>query len=299
MLAHNLKEILSIVPDLKEHIKQANIEEEFPLNNKDGAIASYMRCYYLSKIACKAVDPEIVDQLIKAAHLYGIKETVEPFIQRMKKYAETKQQEELTKSEAMDVKTAEANFEGSLAGFFDIEKAASDASELMTKYAADITSESVKRYAGKAYFNKQAAIEALNARTLVCGDKVFEKIADLVEKNMDIDSPQQEINDICRTVTKLDKKAGLNAKGFNFYKEALSVAPERINTNGATILAVKVAGKTVPYEKIERLGKKRIGMYLGKDIADEMTSDPVLNKRIIESLPLDLQRVLLGILKSV
>lgn len=299
MLAHNLKEILTIVPDLKEHIKQANIEEEYPLDNKDGAIASYIRCYYLSKVAHKIVDPDVMEKLEKAAHLYNIKDQVKPFIERMKKYAEQTQFDELAKAYAVNVKEAEANFEGSLTGFFDIEKAATEAKELMTKYASTITSDAVKRYAGQAYFNKQAAIEALNARTQVTGNKVFDKIAEIVEKNMDIDSPQVEVNDICRTVTMLDKKAGLTAKGFNFYKEALSVAPERINANGATILTVRVAGKPVPYEKIERLGKQRIGMYLGKDVADEMTADPALNKRIIESLPLDLQRVLAGILKSV
>jgi hypothetical protein len=299
MLAHNLKDILSIVPELQEHIKKANIEEEYPLDNKDGAVASYMRCYYLSKVAHKVVDPDVMEKLEKAAQLYNIKETVLPFIQKMKKYAEETKKEAIEKAAKLTVKEVEALFEGSLTGFFDIEKAAEEAKELMSKYASEIQSSELKRYAGKAYFIKEAAIETLETRAKLTGKEIFTKIAESVAKHMDFDSPQEAILAVCRTVTTLDKKAGLNARGFNFYKEALSVAPERVGANGTTILTVKLAGKPIAYEKIERLGKRRIGQYLGKDVASEMTSDPVMNKRILESLPLDLQRVLLGILKNV
>lgn len=296
MLAHNLKEILSIVPELKEHIKQANIEEEFPLDNKDGCIASIVRCYYLSKVACVAVDPEIIERLTKAAQMYGINGEAAPYIQAIKKYAEVRERNALAKAEALTVKQAEAVFEGNLTGFFDVEKTSQEAKNIMEKYAEEVTSPEVKRYAGKAYFNKIAAMEALEARAAATGKQFFTKIAEIVNKTMDYDSPQKDIIDLCERVTKLDKVAGLSLKGFNFYKEALSVAPERIVNGGLT---VKIAGKVYPYEKIERLGKHRIGQYIGKDVADEMTSDPVLNKRIIESLPLDLQRVMVSLLKHV
>jgi hypothetical protein len=299
MLAHNLKEILSIVPELKEHIKKANIEEEYPLDNKDGAIASYMRGYYLSKIANKMVDPDVIEKLEKAAQLYDIKDTVLPFIQKMKKYAEEGKKEAIEKASSLSIKEIEASFEGSLTGFFDVEKASVEAEGLMTKYASEITSDELKRYAGKAYFIKEAAVEALEARAKLTGKDVFIKISESVAKHMDYDSSQAAILGVCRAVTSLDKKAGLLASGFNFYKEALSVAPERVGANGITILTVRLAGKPVPYEKIERLGKARIGQYLGKDVASEMTADPVMNKRILESLPLDLQRVLLGVLRNV
>lgn len=295
MLAHNLKEILSIVPDLKEHIKQANIEEDYPLDNKDGCVASFVRCYYLTKIANKNVGTEVMEKLEKAANLYNIKDEVMPFIEQIKKYAEEKQNGIIKSAEVLPVKAAEANFEGSLTGFFDIEKAAEEATTLMTKYSTGITSDEVKRYAGKAYFDKQAAVAALEARATFTGREIFTKIAEVVGKHMDYDSPQKEILDVCAKVTKLDKEAGLNARGFNFYKEALSVSPERVGS----ALTVRVAGKNVPYEKIDRLGTRRIGMYIGKDVSEQMTHDPVLNKRIIESLPLDLQRVLAGLLKNV
>src|SRR4051812_41989948 len=129
MLAHNLKDILSIIPEAKEHIKKANIEEEFPIDNKDGALASYLRAYYLVKVAGKPVDPEVMEKLEKAATLYNIKETALPFIKSMKKYAETSQLNEVSKLEELTVKQAEANFEGSLTGFFDPHQAMQDAAK--------------------------------------------------------------------------------------------------------------------------------------------------------------------------
>ena len=302
MLAYNLKDILGIVPELQEHIKKANIEEEYPLDNKDGCIASYMRCYYLSKVAEKVVDPEIIERLEKAARLYDIKETVIPFIQKMKKFAEQKQRDTLNSAETLTVKQAEALFEGNLTGFFDIEETAKQAKNIMVKYASDVTSPEVKRYTGQAYFNKKAAVDALEARAEASGKEVYTKFASAITKTMEYDSSPIDIMAVCERVTALDKQAGLINKGFNFYKEALSVGPERIGDNFDKIgsaLTVKVCGKPVAYEKIERLGKHRIAQYLGKDIASEMTADPIANKRIIESLPLDVQRVLASLLRNV
>jgi len=295
MLAHNLKEIFSIVPSLKDHIKQANIEEDYPLDNKEGCLASYLRCYYLTKIAGKTVDPDIISKLEKASKLYGIAEEAKPFVDTMDKYASEKRKQLIKQAEEIPVKIAQSIFEGSLTGFFDVEKASKQAQGLMLKYAEEVTSDEVKRYAGKAYFNKKAALEALDARATASGNPVFTKVAAIIEKNMEVDSPHAEILDVCERVTQLDKKAGLLMKGFNFYKEALAVKPQRLTT----ALSVNICGKPCPYEKIQRLGKHRISAYLGKDVADQMTDNPVLNKRIIESLPLDLQRVLAGILKSV
>lgn len=296
MLAHNLKDILQIVPEAKEHIKQANIEEEFPVDNKDGALASCLRAYYLIKIAGKPVDPITMEKLQKAASLYGIQEEAKSFIQQMKKYAEFKQKESIEKMEEIPVKVAEANFEGNLTGIaFDPAQAMRSARTLMEKYAEQITSDTVKLYAGKAYFLKQAAIEGLETRAKISGNDVYTKIASLVDKAMSYDSTGNEVLNLCERVVELDKKAGLTARGFDFVKEALSVSPDRT----MTALQLRIAGKTYPYEKFQRLGNHRIKQYLGKDVAAEMTHDPLVNKRIIETLPLDLQRVLASLLNNV
>lgn len=295
MLAHNLKDILAIVPEAKEFIKQANIEEEYPTDNKDGALASYLRAYYLVKVAGKPVDPDVLKKLEKAAQLYGIQEQAKPFIQTMKKYAELKHTASIEKREAIPVKVAEANFEGNLTGFFDVHKAVNDARVLMTKYAEQITSDTVKLYAGKAYFVKHAAVAALEARAKASGNEVYSKIATLVGSVMDYNSPENEVMNLCDRVIDLDKKAGLTMKGFDFIKEALSVTPERT----MSALTLRIAGKPYAYESFQRLGKHRISQYLGKDVASELTSDPVYNKRVLETLPLDLQRVLASLLKNV
>lgn len=295
MLAHNLKEILKIVPGVKEHIKQANIEEDFPLDNKDGCFASYINAFYLTKIANKPVEGGMLENLYKAATMYGIVGELKPFLTAMQKYAEQKQIDLVKTAESLPVKTAEAYFEGSLSGFFDVAKAMTDARVLMTKYAEQITSDTVKLYAGKAYFVKQAAVEALQSRASFSGNDTYNKVAALVEKSMDYDSTTDEVMNLCERVIELDKKAGLTARGYNFIKEALSTDSKRINS----ALIIKLAGKRFPYESFERLGKHRITQYLGKEVAAEMTHNPLLNKRIIETLPLDMQRVLAGLLRNV
>lgn len=294
MLAHNLKHILTIVPELAEHIKSANIEQDFPLSSKEECLASYIRYNYLTKVAHKPVDPEVVAVLEKAAGLFGIKEQADPYIKELEKYAQAQFQMKLAQIEEVPVKAAEAMFEGNLTGFFDIEKTAQDAVYLKAKYGDQVTSDEIARYTGDAYFNKEAAIASLDARHVFTGMAVFDKFAEVINRSLPEYPTQEEIKNICDKVTYLDKKAHLDARGFNFYKEALSVGK-----NMRRGMSVKICGKQVPFEKIARLGKERIGQYLGKDIAAGMGDDPRMQKAALESLPLDLQRVLQSMLKSV
>jgi hypothetical protein len=295
MLAHNLKDILSIVPELKEHIKQANVEEEFPLDNRDGCLASYVRCYYLVKVAGKPVEPEIMERLEKAATLYGIKQDAVKFISAMKKYAEEKEKKAILELNKVGAEQAQRAFEHSLSGFIDIEKTAETAQELVKQYGTAITSPEVKRYAGQAYFLKEAAIQALEGRTAATGKEVFRKIAEIVQRSMAQDPTPAEVIDLCAKVTVLDKKAGLHMKGFNIYKEVLTSDLEKV----ASVLSVSVCGKNVPYEKIEKLGSHRISQFIGKDVAESMTGDPLHNKHVFEALPLDSQRALDNLLRYV
>lgn len=293
MLAYNLKDILSIVPDLKEHIKEANIEESYPLDNKDGCMASYIRYQYLTKVANKLVAPEQAAKLEKAAYLYGILEEAKPFVQRLEKFAAVRRDEQIKQAEKLTKGQQEAFFDGTLTGFVDLTKVASTAQELYGPEASD----NIKLYAGDAYFDKEAAIRALSARAYASGKDVFTKIAEILENSVEDSTKlgRAEIADLCSKVTELDKKAGLDIKGFNFYKEALTRNRARIKT----AMSVKVCGKNVPYEKIASLGASRIGNYLGSDVGSAITGDPYNDKAVIESLPLDLQRVLQGVLRNV
>jgi hypothetical protein len=295
MLAHNLKQILQIVPEAKELIKKADIEQDYPLDNKDSCIASYLRYVYLTKVAHKPVEIETVQMIEKAAELYGVKSIVGPLQMKLEKYAQEKFKMSLHDAQQLTVKQAEVVFEGSLTGFADIEKAAQEAIRLDQTYGKDITSEEVNRYVGRAFFDKRAAVDALQARGMATGKEVFNKFAEIIDRSMEGDEAPEVLRDICEKVAALDKKAGLHLKGFNPYKEFLITKEARIRT----ILMVKVAGQQVPYEKLMKLGSHRIGQYLGKEVQASMTGNPLNDKAVIESLPLDSQRVLQSLLKNV
>lgn len=298
MLAHNIKDILTIVPEAREFVKQANLEEDFPLDCKDSASASYLRAHYLIKIAGRSVPEDVFALIKKAATLYGVKEELDEMVVAFntieKSASEYSQQEQY----GLSLKDLEANFEGDLAGFgfLGIEKAASIAQGMVDKYGSEVQSEQVKRYAGQAWLDKQAAVMTLANRFHATKGKVPEyvKIARVVVDNVREDD-HAAIRDLCASVTTLDKQAGLDIIGFNFYKEALIT--KQAAFEGA--LTVNLAGEAVPYTKVMAFGKDRIGSSMGEDIAAEMGDDPVTNKAVLEALPRDLQIMLKSLLKNV
>jgi hypothetical protein len=292
MLAHNIKEVLTIVPEAMGFIKEASLEQDFPVDSKDSAAASYLTAAYLVKVAGKALDIDLLRKLEKAASLYGVKDEMDKFIPRFSQMTKQASEEHTPGF----IKAAEAMFEGNLAGFLNIEKAAEQAEELMKKYAGQITSSEVHRYSGHAFLNKEAAIQSLANRYYATKqtNPHFIKIARLINDSIREDD-FLSINDICKTVTILDKQAGLDIIGFNFYKEALLTKEAAI----AKGLMVRLNGKDVPHTKIAMFGKDRIGSYLGKDIGDAMTGDPVSDKYMLEALPRDLQIQLTNVLKNV
>lgn len=292
MLAHNLKGILTLVPEALELVKKANLEEDFPLDSPDSASASYLRAHYLEKVAGKRLDPDQMALITKAANLYGIKEQLDAFLPRFdmteKKAAETLVQ--------TPVKVVEAGFEGDLAGFgfLGIEKTASVAESIVETYGDQVTSSEVLRYAGKGYLNKEAAVQALSNRYYASKNVEFVKLARHIVQDV-VDNDFDQVSALCKQVTALDKTAGLDIIGFNFYKEALLT--KKAEYEKATV--VRLAGAEIPYTKVMHLGKDGISSTLGKDIADSLSDCPVHNKAVLESLPRDLQMMLSSILKSI
>lgn len=285
MLAHNIKEVLTIVPEALDFVKEASLEQEFPVDSKDSAAASYLTAAYLTKSAGKVLDIDLLKRLEKAASLYGVKDKLDEFIVRFNP---------IQKKAEVDVKSMEAMFEGNLSGFLNIEKAATQATELMSKYASEVTSDEVRRYSGNAYLNKEAAVYSLANRFYATKETFpsFIKIARMINDDVREDD-FSSIAEICRTVTTLDKQAGLDIIGFNFYKEALITKEAAIAG-----LVVNLNGTPVSYAKISALGKERIGSYLGKDIGDAMKGDPS-DKYMLEALPKPQQAMLQKIIKNV
>jgi hypothetical protein len=292
MLAHNIKEVLTIIPEALEFVKQASLELDFPTDNKDSVAASYLTAAYLVKVANKTLDVDLLKKLEKAASLHGIKEQLDLLTPRFSQMTKVASEEETMSF----VKAAEAMFEGELCGFLNIEKAAEQAYSLVNQYSDKITSTEVRRYSGQAYLNKEAAIQALSTRHYATKEKneYYVKIASLVESSVKEDD-FLSIRDICKAVTLLDKQAGLDLIGFNFYKEALITKQSEL----ASSLSVTLVGQKVPYTKISALGKDAVSSYMGKDIGNSLNGDPCHDKSVLESLPRDLQSMLLNILKRV
>lgn len=284
MLAYDIKEILTIVPEALPMVKKANLEADFPVDSKDSAVASYLRMQYMMKVAHKTVPYDAIELLEKAAGLYGFAEEVKPLVAKMEAYEQHVKVASMTKVEE-DLRYKELEIEGNLTGFTDLEKVASEAQSLYDSY--EVQSDIVKLYACDAYLNKEAALGALAARYQATEDANFMKVASVLRK-IDSDSLSiEELRLLCNTVTHLDKQAQISTKGFNFFKEALIKKAAMVS-----VCKVHLAGVDVPYENIEKLGKDRIAQILGKDVADELTGDPRHNKQVLETLPLDLQQML-------
>src|ERR1019366_6222982 len=156
-------------------------------------------------------------------------------------------------------------------------------------------SDDVILYSGNAYLSKEAAVKALSNRFHVTKDQNFVKIASQLGKYPNHEYDADTLVKLADVVNCLDLLHGLNFKGHNFYKEAFFVKEAALKSS----MNVRLCGKDIPYESIERVGKSRISSYVGKDVAKEMDSGPANFKKVLETLPLDLQRVVHNLTKNV
>lgn len=293
MLAHNIKAILTLVPEATSMVKKANLEEDFPLDSKDSACASYLRVNYLTKVAERKLDSDLVAKIEKAAELYGVKDEVEQYLPRFNTFE--KKASETQSQYGLSIKDIEAGFEGDLAGFgfLGIEKAASEAKSIVEKFGDQVKSAEVLRYAGKAYLNKEAAVKTLANRFYASKEQEFVKLARAASEMKEDDF--EAISNLCATVTGFDKKAGLDIIGFNFYREALLTKEAQLGS----VMSVNLAGTSVPWESIQKFGKDRIASTVGSDVASAMTGSPVQDKAMLESLPRDVQLMIASLVKGV
>ena len=132
-------------------------------------------------------------------------------------------------------------------------------------------------------------------RFLATKDEGFKKLAHIVAKDLREDD-FKNIQKVCKVATHLDKKAGLDVIGFNFYRDSLIPITKIAALKSS--LYVTLGGEQIPYEKISKFGKDRIHSILGKDVADSLTDDHVNNKYALEALPRDLQILLKGQVKG-
>lgn len=287
MLAYSLKKVLSVVPEAMDMIKKADIDSEFPVNNKDSAIGSCLAINYLMKVAHERVGFDVVTRVNSAVEYFGATEQVKPLLEKISAHAAAEHKKQAQIPEKDVLAYLQAEFEGNLTGFVDIEKVAQQAEFLYDTYKDKITSDEVKRYAGVGFLNKEAAVGSLIARYELSKDETFLKAARLIQDN---EVNPDNLRKVARVITKLDRETEICSRGFNFYKEAI-VKEANIKVN--------LAGSSVNYTNIVKFGNERIGQVLGKDIAEGLGKSAMEDKYVLESLPMDLQKVLYSFVKIV
>lgn len=300
LLAYSISNITDLIPESIEFIKKASIDEEFPIDNKDSALASGLQMEYLLKIAHRPVDPYVFDKVQNAIDLYGIRDNFEKLAKDMTRRSVSRLFEETPSTLC---KKARDHFDYVSSRMYkDIDQVV-DAAEAFEKSAAlagEELPQLAKRYAGQMRLDKSASLKALNSRIAALdimskSAEDYSKLRDTLETmnhTYGLDVPL--VRDICKTVTEMDKQAGLSNLGFDFYKEAL-VDDSMIKE----ALYVKLANNDVPYEKLEKVGYDNFSHYIGKDVADEMKNGPVAFKTVMETLPLDLQKLAYNLTKNV
>lgn len=294
MLAYTLKEILDLVPEAASFVKQASVEQDMPLDNKDSCIATALQLKYHEKVAYKPVDVFAIEKIAKAVEAYGVSTEVAALSDRMVKAAQFRSNAKAQEA-SDDYLMKQAFFEGELSGMRPTGTLSKQAAELYEEAVRKgITpSEEVLRYSGHGYLDKEAAVKALANRYYETRNADFVKIATALGNGKDI--KPETVRDLCDTITEMDKQAGLFTRGYNFYREAILTKEASIMTS----LKVKLCGKDVPFEKIARLGKVRFSDYLGADIGKEYDQGPVHFKQVLETLPMDLQKVALTLTDNV
>jgi hypothetical protein len=294
MLAHSIKHILELVPEALPLIKSASVDQDYPLDNRGSAIASALELKYHEVVDHKSIDPFSIEKVARAVDLYGATDEVKDLTTKLIKAAQANVAAN-AESKTDVYLSKQAGFEGDLTGLRDLPALAQTASELY-KQASELNitpSETVKRYAGQGYLDKKASVESLAARYQASKNVNFVKIASALYRMDESTMKPETVFDVCKTVAEMDKEAGLSALGFDFFREAVIVK------TAASAMTINLCGKPYPYESLARLGKDRIAQFIGKDVADEFDAGPQNAKAVIETLPADLQQILVNLLKNV
>jgi hypothetical protein len=293
MLAYYIKPVLELVPEISPMIKSASVDKEYPTDNKSSVLASAMAIEYMIKIARKTPDYTEMEKVAKAVDAYSLKTQIGSLSEVMIKRA-SRVAEESEKNSTESYMLKEASFKGSISGFSDIATTAATAKGLYKQASEKGVTPSIEisMYAGKLPLDKTAALKSLSVRHSLTKEAEYIKLAKALGSASEVSEATASF--LAEIVTGLDKKAGLTFKGFNFYREAFHTKEA-----AASVLNIKLAGQDVPYEKLARVGKANIASYIGKDVAAEFDRGPANFKQVAETLPLDLQKVLISLTKNV
>lgn len=296
MIGYTLKHVLELIPEAAELVKSANIEQEWPLASKADCLASSLGVAYKSRVAGEYVDFDLMTKIATATEAYGLTEKAAELATEMHVRSTKLIEKSASLPSADEFLVKQAYFEGELTGLMKLDSITKQAEELFeeSQKLGVTPKNSVLVYSGNSYLNKQAALDALGARFYASNNDTFLKIAAALSKEAEVIPPSPLVKNLCNTVSQLDKKAGLSARGFNFFKESLITKEAAAQT-----MNVNVAGRTYPLSKLMETPPEYVNQYLGEGFMEEVTADPAAAKAMVEALPMDSQQVLAQVLRNV
>lgn len=279
-------ELLAYAPELKDLVKSAETIEGLSTKNKAETLFSAVKVGFMEKVAHVYVDPVEAATIRKAATLYGVSSEADQIVGLIEAKATLTKQASLTKQAELIV--AQDNFETLRSGIKNVDKLVKVARALHDNFAADLESDSIKKYSCDAYLCKQAAERGLTARYAASKNEAFEKLASALHE-LDTDKfTLEEKRRFADYITDLEKKAGIAGKGFDIYEEAFLTKQADVSNS----MMVKLGNnKSVPISKIQAIAPD-LKDALGADVVKEITGDPMNAKHVIESLPLDLKNII-------
>lgn len=295
MIGYTLKHVLELVPEALPLVKRASLAQEYPVDNKDSCIASALVMAYHSKQG-RFTGSDSMEKVATAVQAYGVDEDVERLTRLIHvrdglfKAASVKGEED-----KQSLKNAESELSNGVFGVKDVQGLTKQASEIYerSQELGEQPSELAQLYSANAYLVKSAALDALNVRFHLTQDSTFVKIAAALSSQPDVMPPGPLVKRLCEVVSGMDKKAHLEQKGLDFYKETLVLEKQ-----AASAIRVKIGKEEFPVESLQRIPHHHISNYLGADFCKEMNSDPMTAKAVVESLPADSQQILLQVMKS-
>lgn len=278
-----LRNVLLLVPEIAPLVKQASLEEAFPVYTRDDAVVSALKAEYLLKIAHQPMHQEDYARIQMAVALHHAGDMVKAAADQMLSNTEvlTKQ----ASSEEGLVKQAEHLIEDSLCGLSpNLDAASAAARNLVTRYGDLVKSATVRRLGGGDEFHDAYARAALYQREVLCPGFGYGDIGDALEKTAGI--TRSQACNVSETVRKLDEASGLRFQGWDFYHDAW-ITKQALTSS----LMIRLAGREVPIESILPLP---ISSMLGEDIGKAVNGHPAEAKAVLESLPLPQQSLLLS-----
>ena len=301
------------MPQIREHIKEAQVGEEvrektsnsafadtynrrFPVASKADAILSKA---YATKVANLA--PEIMSKIDVALKIYNVPSTM--FETQKVAYAAEEpeylidSQQKLPLYKNTLTKTAEYYLHKN--AFKLRPSTLSNASVKLVKHASsrgeEVSTETLK-YAGLVQSNLSEAANWIEARAYkadnVKHSEAYTKLANVVG-NLGKETSRDQLIKVANTLENLDSMSGLD----RYYHKNLPDSVSTIfNTKEAMAPSVEMSGKQVGLEKLLAVDPAVYGDILGSDIVEEITENGELDSQklieVFETLPADMKNML-------